>query len=141
MRKQRRVQRGATLLEVLVSLIVLSIGILGLASLQLNALKANQLALSRTTASQLAYQITDVMRANRTLALSGSYDIALANSAPNGNGIPAQDLRLWKEQLGALPAGDGAISHSNAKVTVTIQWNESRIKGGSNQQFIYVTEL
>jgi len=57
-------QRGFTLLEVLIALLVLSIGLLGLAALQTTGLRSNEMASMRTTATQLAYDISDRMRAN-----------------------------------------------------------------------------
>ena len=58
-------QRGATLIEVLVAMLVLSIGLLGLAGMQMTALKSNQSAYYRSQATVLAYDIIDRMRANR----------------------------------------------------------------------------
>ncbi|MBN2886612.1 MAG: type IV pilus modification protein PilV, partial [Chromatiaceae bacterium] len=60
-----RRQRAFTLIEVLVAVLVLSVGLLGLAGLHGVSLKLNRGAALRTQASQLAYEITDAMRANR----------------------------------------------------------------------------
>jgi type IV pilus assembly protein PilV len=57
-------QQGFTLLEVLIALLVLSIGLLGLAALQTTGLRSNEMASMRTTSTMLAYDITDRMRAN-----------------------------------------------------------------------------
>ena len=70
-------QQGLSLLEIMISVLVLSIGILGMATLQLQALKSNQSALTRTEATQYAYMINDMMRANRSAALNGQYNVEL----------------------------------------------------------------
>ncbi|CAK0737766.1 type IV pilus assembly protein PilV [Gammaproteobacteria bacterium] len=63
---------GFTLVEVLVAMAVLSVGLLGLASLQIVALRANSSALYRTQANNLTYLIIDSMRVNRQAALTSS---------------------------------------------------------------------
>ncbi len=62
-------QSGFTLLEVLIALLVLAIGLLGLAALQTTGLRSNTMATTRTHATQLIYDIADRMRAN----VAGSY--------------------------------------------------------------------
>ncbi|NOS87695.1 MAG: type IV pilus modification protein PilV [Methylococcaceae bacterium] len=63
-----KTERGFTLIEVLVAMVVLSIGLLGLAGLQATSLKSNQSAYHRSQATQLAYEMADRMRANRVYA-------------------------------------------------------------------------
>ena len=63
-----KIERGFTLVEVLVAMVVLSIGMLGLAGLQATSLKSNQSAFNRSQATQLAYEMADKMRANRDYA-------------------------------------------------------------------------
>lgn len=70
-----KLQEGSSLLEVLISMVVLGIGILGLLALQTTALKTNQLAVTRTLASGLAVEISELMRANKTAVENGNYDI------------------------------------------------------------------
>ena len=60
----RKKQQGFTLLEVLIALLVLSIGLLGLAALQTTGLRSNEMASMRTTSTMLAYDISERMRAN-----------------------------------------------------------------------------
>lgn len=134
--------RGSSLLEVLIALVVLGLGVLGMVAMQATSFKSNQTALVRTQATELVNEISDLMRANRNAALAGSYDSALAAAAPTGTAIHAIDLQNWKARLAQLPAGKGAIAHTNTTFTITIQWDESRLKNGSaSRQFIYRTEI
>lgn len=64
----RRRARGFTLLEVLIALLVLSIGLLGLAGLQAFSMRNNQSANYRTQATNLAYQMADLVRSYRGAA-------------------------------------------------------------------------
>ncbi|HXG28156.1 MAG TPA: type IV pilus modification protein PilV [Nevskiales bacterium] len=117
---------GFSLIEVLVTLVILSIGLLSLAALQIATLKNNNSALSRFEATTLAYEILDRMRANRTPALNGAYNIALSAGAPTACAtIASCDLRDWLSALDSnLPAGDGAIVVNGRVATVTVQWLE-----------------
>lgn len=137
-----RQSAGFSLIEVLVSFLVLSIGVLGMAGLQLNALKFNQTAAVRSQATFLAYDIAERMRANRVKARGGSYNTALTANAPGGTSIEATDLQQWKAALTSqLPDGKGAVVGTANKVTVTVQWDEARVGGQASQQFVYETRL
>ena len=59
---------GFTLIEVLIAMLVLAVGLLGLAGLQATSLRNNQSAYNRSQATQLAYDLADRMRANFTEA-------------------------------------------------------------------------
>ncbi|MFZ3042068.1 MAG: type IV pilus modification protein PilV [Thiobacillus sp.] len=145
-------QSGFTLLEVLVAMLVLSIGLLGLAGLMASSMRNNQSAYHSTQATWLAYDILDRMRANRAGALAGGYGAASAlgapancsTAAPSGS-IAAQDIGGWKNMVAcALPEGDGAITVTPAsrQVNITIQWNDARGTGGlANQQLTVESQL
>jgi type IV pilus assembly protein PilV len=136
-----RSQKGVTMIEVLVAVIVLSIGLLGLAGLQSAGLTHNQSASFRSTATMMTYSILDSMRANRMEAMNGSYNITLGASATSGSSVAEQDLDDWLSELALrLPAGTGAIHVDNNVVTVTIQWDDSR-GALAAQQFVLTTRL
>ncbi len=137
-----RQTKGFSLIEVLVSMLVLGIGILGMVGLQLNAMKLNQTAGVRSQATFLAYDIADRMRANTPAALAGSYDIALTANAPLGTAIAARDLRAWKAALASqLPAGTGSVARNGQVLNVVVQWDESKVGGAPAQQFTFATRL
>ncbi len=127
---------GFTLVEVLISLVVLSLGLLGTAGLYLTTVRHSHSAYLRSQAALSAYSIIDRMRANRAGAISGSYDIALSSigelSTP-GNGIVEIDRYDWFRELDAtLPGGKGAIDCSAGAVcSVTVQWDDSRAEGAT----------
>jgi type IV pilus assembly protein PilV len=140
-------QSGFTLLEVLIAIVVLSIGLLGLAGIMASSMRNNQSATHRTQASVLAYDIIDRMRANRAAARAGGYNSAMsagvcAAGAPAGT-VQAQDVAGWRRQLAcALPEGKGSIAVAGGKAAVVIQWNDSRgTQGLANQSFTVESQL
>jgi len=146
-------QRGATLIEVLVAMLVLSIGLLGLAGMQMTALKSNQSAYYRSQATVLAYDIIDRMRANRTDALNGVYDIALQNQAcdpdlsPSGS-LADKDVAEWLNSLSCLlsPDAQGSVVRNGRIFTISIEWNDKRGRIDSTddddtETFVYRTQL
>lgn len=109
---KRRHSAGVTLIEVLVAVLVLSLGLLGYAALLAFSLKANQSANFRTQATVIAYEALDMIRANRVNAQFYRRDWNW--SAPTATGPGAAqaiaDIREWSEQrLAILPGGQGRI--------------------------------
>lgn len=136
---------GFTFIEALVALVVLSIGLLGIAALQLTSLRTNHSASLRSQATLLAYDMVDRMRANRTAALGGAYDIDLEDGTVTGTGVAVADLNRWTANLSnTLPAGDGSIARSVSGTTttfvVTIQWDDSRGTEAA-MQFVMETQI
>jgi len=131
---------GFTLLEVMVAVFVLSVGLLGLAHLQITALKTNQSADLRTQASLYASDILNRMRANRVASQTGAYNIAAADAIPGSGGdVANQDLNDWRTNLSqALPGGIGGVNcpafdNLNEFVcTVTIQWRDIHLGNVAN---------
>ncbi len=119
-------QRGFSLLEVLVTMVVVSIGLLGLAGLTAASLKNNQSAYQRSIASWQAYDILDRMRANRTQAQNGVYTIDIGTNSA-GSGVAKTDLENWKQLLAAsMPEGDGSVKLKNGVFEIVVQWNDTR---------------
>ena len=123
-------QGGMTLIEVLVALLVLSIGLLGVAGLQWQALRSNHGAHLRSQATILAHDIADRMRANRTEAEDGAYAVDIGE-IPTGETLADFDVVAWKQAIAdILPAGDGAVEMvSSARACPTGTWRGSRSSG------------
>lgn len=128
--------RGLTLVEILVALLVLSIGLLGLAGLQTLSLRFNTSAAQRTQATALAYDFADRLRANRQAALNDEYNIAFeapapACAAPNLVGtIPQQDIAIWRNTLACrLPQSTGSVTRNGNEFTFSVLWDDSQGQG------------
>lgn len=124
--RRRQGQHGSTLIEVLISILVVAIGLLGYAGLLLNTQKKNNDAYYRTQATLMASDMLESMRANSAPALQGDYNIAVG-SAPTASGMAGADLARWKSNLAeGLPAGNGSVSVDlQGNATIVIQWDGS----------------
>ena len=126
-------QKGYGLIEILVSMLVLAIGLLGVAGLQTQSIRFNHEAYLRTQATILAHDMVDRMRANRTLAISGSYEFALGDTptasvtlcedaACSPGNIVQYDFSQWRANIAAsLPNGRGAVTPAGSTGTT---WEE-----------------
>lgn len=138
---------GFSLLEVLVALVILSVGLLGIAAMLSSTLKSNDSAYMRSQATILAANIIDRMRANPQGVNNGDYNFAMGTPAPGAvtacTGTSADcsavtladyDLTQWMTALASpvngLPQGLGSITLQSVNgvqlVTVRVQWNDSR---------------
>jgi len=122
--------RGFTLVEVLIALIVLSIGMLGISALYLESLRASRAALVRTEAVTLTSDIADRIRANRNPL--NAYDCGgTCDAGEGGNAIAIADLNAWRTAVaGQLPGGTASITfvaaaaNATSIYTVTVGWTE-----------------
>ncbi|WP_024657509.1 type IV pilus modification protein PilV [Pseudomonas syringae USA007] len=142
----RHRQAGMTLIEVLVSVLILAIGLLGAAAIQLNALKYTDSSAMTSQASFIAYDMMDRIRANvdGNASANGSTNVlatyALANlaaaQAANPNDARAQDLYDFKTNIVTFAGASatGSIDVSGApQVTIIISWTDTRAAASSNQ--------
>lgn len=139
--KFKRAEHGLSMIEVLVAMVILSLGLLGMAGLQAASLRTSQSAHYRAQAAQLADDMADRMRAN--LQFATNYTLAMNATAPTCAGMCATDTTDWLARLATLPAGDGSIAVDavNETVTITVQWDDSRGGGGATAQHVLVSRM
>jgi type IV pilus assembly protein PilV len=129
-----RLQSGFSLIEVLIALIIMSVGMLGIAGLYVHGMQAGRTSLFRHHAVTLAGDVADRIRAN---PLGGAaYTGAGANNNCVGGGVDctagemaANDVLLWEAQADdTLPDGEVAVAYAAgtpAQYTVTVSWSEA----------------
>jgi type IV pilus assembly protein PilV len=158
---------GFSLLEVLIALVILSVGLLGLAALQAEGLRGSSTAQQRFQAVRLASDIADRMRSNIAGALTDAYVIAATDNAATGASnncsdhvesgaavaasdctaaeMAAYDLALWRANLAALlPSGDSSvvkIAGTTGRFTVTVFWTGRKKADGSASNHTIRTEV
>lgn len=122
------------MVEVLVSVLVLAIGLLGVAAMQATALRNSQSAMERSQGVVYTYAIFDAMRANQAAARAGAYQRTLSTAIPGGGGSVANDdIAVWMQSLqrDLGPTAAGGIDCNADLCTITVQWDDSRGTGGS----------
>ena len=134
-------QRGIGLIEVMVSVLVLAIGLLGIAAMQSVALRGGQSSLESSQAVMQTNAILEAMRANR--GNTGDYN-GTWTAPPTGATVASRDLNEWVAGMQGVPnwrgvtvspaiVGTGAratIAGCPAACVISVQWDDSR--GGTD---------
>ncbi|HEX7029987.1 MAG TPA: type IV pilus modification protein PilV [Gammaproteobacteria bacterium] len=139
-----RSRSGYSLIEVMIALVVLSIGMLGIAGLTVGALKDTRGAFNRTKAVAFAWDMAERIRANRTAGAAyagaganGNCFATASVTAPsscNSATLAAHDIFEWQAALAdterGLPSGTGTVTFNNATTPptyiITVQWSDGR---------------
>lgn len=144
---------GFTLLEVMVALVIFSIGLLGLASLQGQSVQFSHSAYLKSQATFYAYDVLDKMRANRIVALAGNYNATISTTGTDtgcyddtGNcstsDMALHDIFDWKQLIATLPDGEGSItstvSATTTKFLVTVSWTDRSTLNASGKESVVV---
>ncbi|MFT3907235.1 MAG: type IV pilus modification protein PilV [Steroidobacteraceae bacterium] len=138
-------QRGISIVEVLVALVVLSVGMLGIAGLYVITLRSSGSAIYRTQAVALAADMADRIRANRNATTSyagaadssGSCEGSSAGSC-SAAAMAASDLYVWRQAIASTLPGSSGLANSGGTITVaadatytslylytiTVSWND-----------------
>jgi len=139
-------QAGFSMLEVLVTLVVLSTGLLGVANLQVDALRGNQGAYLASVAAQQAQDMTERMNANPAGVMANQYDVIDASipdievNCQSGDCTPTQlaqfDHNRWNTSNQALlPNGAGQVAEISAGIfLVGVRWHDRQLAGASGWQ-------
>ncbi len=141
-RAASRRDRGFTLVESLVSMVVISVGMLGIAALYVEGLRASRTSVYRTMAIDLASDMADRIRANPTARASYGVDAVGAGAlgdCVNGAAdctpatLAADDIAWWKQSVGTLlPQGTATIAAvagaEISRYTITINWAEPGVE-------------
>ncbi len=125
-------QSGVTLLESMIALLIISIGLLGIAALQINAMKQNSSAYWHTQAVLSAHNMADRIRANKielddydNIDTSGNYDQDCINAACTSAEMVNADATDWKALVENLPSGKGIIrSPENDQLDIIVMWDD-----------------
>lgn len=134
---------GFTLLEVMVALVIFSVGLLGLAGIQGTALQNNSSAYMRTIAMQQSYNMADLIRANTAadgsinsefLPVSLSISVEPSDCSVNNKTTVCSalemakfDIHQWQKDLAEqLPSGKGSVTRTAEVFEIIIMWDEKR---------------
>ena len=138
-------QGGFSLVEVLVSMLVLAVGLLGISALLIVSLQNAQGASSQNQATIQASTMLDAMRANKPAAIVGQYNLSQYTC-----NTPAEDSRIGTEQANWIrnlheqvsPTACGRIRCTSLNCEVSVRWDDTRSTGGSEErEYVLSTRL
>tara|TARA_B100000745_G_scaffold119371_5_gene77167 strand:+ start:3079 stop:3534 length:456 start_codon:yes stop_codon:yes gene_type:complete len=137
----RKHQAGIGLIEVLVSLFLFSMGLLGVAGMQTVGLKNNQSSLERSQAVMYTYSILDAIRSDMAGFEAGQYQLDFPGSgcaAPTGASLAEKNLAYWLASIQQTMGEDacGSVQCGAEVCTVRIRWDDSRGSGGDTEQLV-----
>ena len=124
-------QGGLTIIESLIALLVISIGLLGIAGLQLASVKQNSSALQHSKAVWAGYSMADRIRSN--FANFADYtgidtDLSYTQDCTSGpcsnNELVTADAAEWTVKVQDLPAGRGTVTGDATRLVVTVMWDD-----------------
>jgi type IV pilus assembly protein PilV len=144
----RRDQSGTTLIEVLITVVLMSIGLLGLAGLQVMSVQNSNSSGERFEATTLARDILERMRANRSQAVAQApipnYDL-VKGANPASVGLANVDLVAWKTAVEGLPGGQGSVGvdvnddTKTATATINIFWTDASNDNAGDSRDMSIT--
>jgi type IV pilus assembly protein PilV len=148
--------RGVSMIEVLVAIVIFSLGLLGLALMQLKGASFTKDSSARSMAVLQARSLADRMQANPSGVTAGDYvwaggtpptytDCSSTTCGPQQ--VANNDLNAWLTQMQAsLPASAGTsamgqvLSNGDGTYTIKVQWNGLGIVGSASEadSFVFV---
>lgn len=153
MHRGQRNARGASLIEILIAVLILSVGVLGLAAMQVRSMRTTISSEQKTQAVILAHYLLDLMRVDRSSAVQGLYNTAgglaaplcVLPAAPAAGAFASSELRSWMASVQA-GLGPAAVASTCVAVdcdalglcSVRLQWDDTAA-GGLPDQSLTVT--
>ena len=124
-------QRGVSLVESMIALLVISIGLLGIAALQITAMKQNSSALNHSQAVWVGYNMADRIRANITqftnyvgIDTNSSYSQDCMGSSCNNTQMITSDAAEWATEVQNLPGGRGTVTGNANQIVIAVMWDD-----------------
>lgn len=119
-------------MESMIALLVISIGLLGLAALQITSMKQNNSAMHHSQAVWIGYDIADRIRANFVqfdsyagIKTTGSYSQNCASGSCTAAELVVSDAADWATEMQNLPAGLGVITSPNpGELLIRVMWDD-----------------
>lgn len=131
-------QKGAGLIEILISVVVLAVGLTGIAAMQVRSVKNNASALQHSIAVIQTQSMADLLAVSRAPALAGNFNLALTDTDPTGTSFEAVSTAQWRSSIRNLLGPEAKSSVSCASATanclIIVQWDNSRATEGSATQ-------
>ena len=156
MRHGQRDARGASLIEILVAVLILSVGVLGLAAMQVRSMRTTISSEQKTQAVVLAQYLLDLMRVDRSSAVQGLYNTAgglaaplcVLPAVPAAGAFASAELRSW---MASVQAGLGPAAAASTCVavdcdvlglcSVRLQWDDTAAGGLPDQSLTLTSRL
>ena len=129
----KKTQQGISLIEVLISIVVMTFGLLGISGLMMSGVNNSTGSDLASRANQSASEIMDAMRANRGNAASYVISYGTASSTLTGTTTADKDRKQWLEALERLPAGAGEIKATAVANTYTVEIKFANCIGSLNK--------
>lgn len=136
MMTNRHTNSGFSLLEVLIALLILAVGLLGMASLTLHSMKSNQSSYQRTQASLLAYDMAERLRLNPTIATGSGTNYVITSTTSPGSAVTcpsgtctatqssAVDVYEWSKAINDQRL-NGTVARNGNLYTINVSWDVS----------------
>lgn len=131
----KKSQQGLGFVEILITIVLVSIGILGVAGLHMTSLKHSQNSYMQTVAMLQAYDMADRIRANSEGAYQGAYnnitsapdDPQCISTACDSEELAEYDAFDWNsDNAYLLPLGAGTVTGNSTEFTITVRWDGNR---------------
>ncbi len=137
---RRGPRQGLGLIEVLVSVLIVSVGMLGAAAMQAVTLRNGQGTYEHAQSTVLTQAMLDAMRANLPAVTTGGYNTAgFVCTAPTASNLATRDLARWINRMQAMmgPSACGSVNCNAAgECLVRVQWDDSRRTGGATTMVV-----